>query len=40
MDTSPWMESTSNFAVAGAEAPLTDPGYKLGARAVLLAIAR
>jgi glycogen operon protein len=40
MDTSPWMEPAANFAVAGAEAPLTDPTYKLGARAVLLAIAR
>ena len=40
MDTSPWMESASNFAVAGSEELLTSPNYKLGARAVLAAIAR
>jgi glycogen operon protein len=40
MDTSPWMEAVSNFALAGSEELLPSLNYKLGARAVLLAIAR
>jgi len=40
MDTSPWMESASNFSQAGSEEVLGSLNYKLGARAVLLAIAR
>lgn len=40
MDTAPWMESASNFSPAGSEEALGAPDYKLGARAVLLLIAR
>jgi isoamylase len=40
MDTSLWMESAANFAQPGSEEPLPSLNYKLGARAVLLAIAR
>jgi isoamylase len=40
MDTSPSMESFANFVAAGTEEPLTSVSYKLGPRAVLLAIAR
>ena len=40
MDTSPWMETAANFAAAGSEEVLDSANYKLGARAVLLAIAR
>jgi isoamylase len=40
MDTSAWMESASNFALAGSEELLASLNYTLGARAVLLAIAR
>jgi hypothetical protein len=40
MDTSPSMESFANFVAAGTEEPLTNVSYKLGLRAVLLAIAR
>ena len=40
MDTAPWMESAANFAAAGKEEPLASLSYKLGPRAVLLAIAK
>jgi glycogen operon protein len=40
MDTSPWMEPASNFAPAGSEELLASLNYKLGPRAVLLAISR
>jgi isoamylase len=40
MDTAPSMESISNFSPPGSEEALGSSSYKLGARAVLLAIAR
>ncbi len=40
MDTSPFLEATANIAAAGSEKPLKSLSYSLGARAVLLAIAR
>jgi glycogen operon protein len=40
MDTAGWMESAANFAVPGTEQQLGAPTYRVGARSVLLAIAR